>query len=457
MKNAFYCSLLFVALAWAEPLLPTGLAGRGAVVAAADVVGYTLVNADTDLDIEPLTPGLVLDLATLPTRNLNVRADVSGPAGSVVFALSGAQAQAATENAAPYALFSDYLGDYFAWTPPVGSYTLQATAFDGADGTGPAGPPLTLSFSVVNSVGAVSGFTLVNADTDLDIMPITAGMTLDLSTMPTRNLNIRANANPTVGSVVFALSGSRGEAQAATENVAPFALFSDYSGDYFGWTPLAGTYSLTATPYEFSDGVGNAGTPLTVGFVLTGTAPLAVELTAFAAEARGAGAVQLRWSTASEENNREFEVQRSTDGRAFSLLDRVAGHGSTATAHDYRYTDAHLPATAAVLYYRLRQVDANGAATFSPVRAVTPGPPAIAGLQVYSPVVPDGLLHYAYFGPVTGTEQLEIYTLLGQRHGQFPLGAGEAGTVSVAGLPAGGYVLRLAGGAGRCTGRFVLP
>ena len=50
MKSTFYFSLLFVMMAWCEPLLPTRLVGKGATVAAADIVSYTLVNADTDTD-----------------------------------------------------------------------------------------------------------------------------------------------------------------------------------------------------------------------------------------------------------------------------------------------------------------------------------------------------------------------------------------------------------------------
>ena len=456
MKETFYFSCLLVALTWCEPLLPARFTGSAPTAAAADVVSYTLVNADTDLDIQPLTNGAVLDLATLPTRNLNIRANTNPVAtGSVVFNLSGAQSRVSTENVFPYALFSDFLGDYFPWTPPLGNYTLLATAFDGPDGTGAAGTPLTLNFSVINSVGSVTSYTLVNADTDLDLLTLTPGITLNLAALPTRNLNIRANTSPTtVGSVEFSLSGA--QTRFATENIFPYALFSDFAGDYFPWdpTPAAGTYTLTATPFAASNGGGVAGTGLTLTFTFTGVAPLSVQLTAFTAEAQGPAAVQLRWTTASEENNREFEVQRSSDGLQFGVLGRLAGHGSTAAAHNYRYTDEQVPAEAPVLYYRLRQVDTDGTATFSPVRTVARQPRAT--FEVFSSGLPDGLVRYAYSAPTTGTEQLEVYTLLGQRQGRYPLAATGAGTLPVAGLPPGIYVLRLTGAAASYTGRFVL-
>jgi hypothetical protein len=114
---------------------------------------------------------------------------------------------------------------------------------------------------------AVTTFTLVNADTDQDIQTLANGATLNLATLPTRNLNIRANTSPaTVGSVVFSLSGT--QTKSATESTAPYALFGDNAGNYSPWIPAAGSYSLTATPYTASGGMGSAGTPLTVTFTV---------------------------------------------------------------------------------------------------------------------------------------------------------------------------------------------
>ncbi|TGE24819.1 PKD domain-containing protein [Hymenobacter aquaticus] len=323
-----------------------------AIPAGQSVTSYTLVNADTDTDIQPLTAGATLNLATLPTRNLNVRANTNpATVGSVVFALSGAQTRSQTEGVAPYALFSDANADYNPWTPAVGSYSLTARPYSAASGGGTAGTALTISFSVTDATApgpftlttsvvgsgsvtknpnaasyasgtvvsltatpaagqqfsgwsgdasgttnplsvtmsanksitatftaipagqSVTSYTLVNADTDTDIQPLTAGATLNLATLPTRNLNVRANTNPaTVGSVVFALSGTQTRSQ--TEGVPPYALFSDANADYNPWTPAVGSYSLTARPYSAASGGGTAGTALTISFSVTdATAP----------------------------------------------------------------------------------------------------------------------------------------------------------------------------------------
>ncbi|TGE14052.1 T9SS type A sorting domain-containing protein [Hymenobacter elongatus] len=243
-----------------RPMSPADIAATSAVVS------FTLVNADTDQDIQLLAAGATLNLGTLPTRNLNIRATTDpGVVGSVVFALSGTQTKNLTESVAPYALFSDFQGDYFVWTPAVGAYSLTATPYSEAGGGGEAGTPLTLNFTVIDPTATLTSFILVDADTDQDIQTIASGATLNLTTLPTRNLNIRVNTNASpVGSIVFALSGQ--QTQSITESIAPYALFGDFQGNYNVWTPTVGTYSLTATPYSEANGAGNPGTALSISF-----------------------------------------------------------------------------------------------------------------------------------------------------------------------------------------------
>jgi hypothetical protein len=116
------------------------------------VTSFTLVNAQTDADIGPLPSGAVLDLSTLPSA-LNVRANTSGSVGSVRFALDG-NPNFRTESAAPYALAGDTAGDYWPWTPSVGSHGLTATPWSGAGATGTAGTARTVTFTVVGQASA---------------------------------------------------------------------------------------------------------------------------------------------------------------------------------------------------------------------------------------------------------------------------------------------------------------
>jgi hypothetical protein len=108
--------------------------------------------------------------------------------------------------------------------------------------------------------------------------------------------------------------------------------------------------------------------------------PLPVKLVSFTATAQSRTAVQLAWATASEVNSAYFEVERSLDGSTFTPAGRVAAAGNSTTAHPYSLLDNSLPASVSLLYYRLRQVDLDGTATYSPVRTVQL---ANAGLALY--------------------------------------------------------------------------
>ena len=111
--------------------------------------------------------------------------------------------------------------------------------------------------------------------------------------------------------------------------------------------------------------------------------PLPVELTAFSVEQQGQSAL-LRWATASERNSAYFEVQSSPDGQQFTRLTSVTGQGNSALAHAYTWTDlAWSRHAAAVVYYRLKQVDTDGASTYSPVRTLVSNALAASRFQVY--------------------------------------------------------------------------
>lgn len=122
----------------------------GWTLQAQSVQSLTLINADADTDIGLLEDGQVLNLATLPTVNLSVRANTSpSTVGSVRFAYDG-NANFQTENVAPYALRGDSNGDYGSWTPTLGTHTLTANPFSAAKAGGTAGAALTVVFTVVD-------------------------------------------------------------------------------------------------------------------------------------------------------------------------------------------------------------------------------------------------------------------------------------------------------------------
>ena len=76
----------------------------------------------------------------------------------------------------------------------------------------------------------------------------------------------------------------------------------------------------------------------------------------------------LEWNTLSEINNEKFEILHSTTGSQFVKIGEVLGAGTTSEEKAYSFVDA-LP-KAGLNYYQLRQVDFDGAETYSEVRVV---------------------------------------------------------------------------------------
>lgn len=81
-----------------------------------------------------------------------------------------------------------------------------------------------------------------------------------------------------------------------------------------------------------------------------------VELSSFSAFVSG-NDVTLNWSTASEVNNRGFEIERKT-GSDWAVIGFVEGMGTTTEIINYTFSDKGL--TAGVYNYRIKQMDFDG-------------------------------------------------------------------------------------------------
>ena len=170
--------------------------------------------------------------------------------------------------------------------------------------------------------------------------------------------------------------------------------------------------------------------------------PLPVELTRFDATAKGQG-VSVEWATASEKNNDHFDIQRSATGEGFATIGTVKGQGNSSSAHEYAFTDGH--PQAGQTYYRLRQVDADGSTSYSPIVAVKRTTDAAA-----------------YPNPTAGSITLPAssdpvrYRVLNSV-GQTLLSGQAAGTekLDLSSLPKGTFFLELTTAAGRRTQRLM--
>lgn len=184
------------------------------------------------------------------------------------------------------------------------------------DGNFTATSQITVSTSVPLGI---SGFTLVNADSDSDISTISNGTIIDSNQIAGLNLNIRVNTNPaTVGSVSIKLTGPVGET--ITENAIPYSLFGDSRGNYNGKILPEGNYILEAIPYSEPDLTGTKGNLLSIGFTIgqKAVAPTAPKLTSPTNNSTGLPTnLKLAWSAISNAETYAVEVSKNPD---FSIL-----------------------------------------------------------------------------------------------------------------------------------------
>ncbi|HEX6914216.1 MAG TPA: right-handed parallel beta-helix repeat-containing protein, partial [Chitinophagaceae bacterium] len=106
-------------------------------------------------------------------------------------------------------------------------------------------------------------------------------------------------------------------------------------------------------------------------YVHTGNFVLPVTITDFKGEMAGA-MNKLMWTTATEKNNKGFELQRSADGKTFTrlaFLSSRAADGTSTTPLSYSFDDSR-PFEGST-FYRLKQVDNDGKIQYSNVVVLT--------------------------------------------------------------------------------------
>ncbi|WP_400193056.1 T9SS type A sorting domain-containing protein [Hymenobacter sp. B81] len=174
-------------------------------------------------------------------------------------------------------------------------------------------------------------------------------------------------------------------------------------------------------------------------------APLPVTLTRFEAQTDGRDAV-LSWGTAQEQDNDRFEVERSAGG-AFERVGTVAGRGTTAEPGSYRFRDAGAAALgAATVHYRLRQVDHDGTATYSPIQAVRFERATAAALTVYPNPAPAAAWLDLSAAPA-GSYQVRVLDLAGRVLHTATLSGGAHHELAVQALQPGTYLVQVRGAA----------
>ena len=173
--------------------------------------------------------------------------------------------------------------------------------------------------------------------------------------------------------------------------------------------------------------------------------PLPVRLTSFtAALSPGGSRVTLAWSTAFEENNRGFAVERSGDGSKFSAIDTVDAAPDAMNGHAYSAIDPG--PVAGHNFYRLAQVDWDGVVTYSGIDEVTVAPGKEA-LQI-SPNPAAGTLYLEVRNEFSGACDVRLLDLSGKTRQSWVFqktGESWVQAIDIAQLAPGNYFVEVSG------------
>jgi len=249
------------------------------------ITGFTLIDSTADIEIGPLNADF--DFTIVQGLPINVRADfqecAEGGIESVQFFLDGVETRC--EDYTPYSLFGDEnpggpdlgaIGPFYDGFISPGVHTILAIPYSKPGCKGKPGCEREVHFEVdcADCPGKITGFTLIDAKADTEIMPLDD---FNIAQFSTQMLNIRADfeecASRGIESVQFFLDG----VNFRCEDYTPYSLAGDENPDEPDLGGLAriptmpitvGSHTVVAVPFSAKGCTGNRGCSLSQTFAI---------------------------------------------------------------------------------------------------------------------------------------------------------------------------------------------
>ncbi|MBL57106.1 MAG: hypothetical protein CMP61_07965 [Flavobacteriales bacterium] len=145
-------------------------------------------------------------------------------------------------------------------------------------------------------------------------------------------------------------------------------------GHYNGsdWESVGATSSVDGLAGSVTASTVSDFSPFSFGFK-TPPISLPVELISFEASLVDEG-ILISWITAAEINNEKFELERSYNGEDFEPVQVEYGQGNTSEMTHYSWVDKGVVTAGNLVYYRLKQIDFDGAFAYSDIIIVLTEP-----------------------------------------------------------------------------------
>ncbi len=159
------------------------------------------------------------------------------------------------------------------------------------------------------------------------------------------------------------------------QNFTSGGVWSISPSNYGTIDPVTGTLTTNPTAdgsavitYTVTSGTCVSSTTYDIVVSLVDCTPMPVTLVHFTAQNGENNEVVLRWATTEESNSREFEIQHSLKGKAWSPMGSVLAKGESKNLVNYSFTDTS-PVSGENLY-RLKMIDKDDTYTYSRIRSV---------------------------------------------------------------------------------------
>jgi uncharacterized repeat protein (TIGR02543 family) len=243
---------------------------------------------------------------------------------------------------------SGYSADRYIKTNGTGR--LKMNVASGASTLYPVGNSAYNPVTITNKNAAADDFSVLVVDEVYENGSSSGTALTQPRVRRTWNIN-KTNSNTGSG-VDFLFNWNSGE---VSGTITTARLF------HYGtrWAKQTGTSSSTATSFTYTGYTGSF-SPFAIG---DDVQALPVTLLYFNCHANENKGNLLRWATATELNSKQFEVERSTDGKIYQTIGTISAAGNSLTTRTYEFIDKSTLGNMAA--YRLKMIDEDGSFKYS--------------------------------------------------------------------------------------------
>jgi hypothetical protein len=149
------------------------------------------------------------------------------------------------------------------------------------------------------------------------------------------------------------------------------------TADFFGSGPvmfdyITSTYSAAQGSINNNlDGSAQDAVNFKISYTYCPQIVLAADISSFNANKINDATVDIKWITKNEKNNRNYELQKSTDGKSFGSVAQFAAAPNSTQTGSYRYSyPVQLIDNNKTILFRIKQIEPDGATKYSVVHAV---------------------------------------------------------------------------------------